>query len=144
MTKSRCCLWLKDKRLQNEDSSIPPLLFTALPPSAVQHILHLIDYSVCAKAVQLLLYSKNQSRNKTSQASIRGSLWARQQSSTGHLGQPASASGDFPQHSNKMWGPPKFTNNSRAESCGSEGTCALTVLHMDTWDLCLRKKKAIS
>lgn len=139
--------WLKAglvslvERSQNEDSSILPLLFTVLPPSAVQHIPHLIDYSVHAEAVQFLLYSKNHLRNKTSQASIIGSLCARQQSSTSHLGQPASASGDFPQHSNEMSGPPEFTNNSRAEPCWNEGTCALTVLHMDTVNLCLKEKR---
>lgn len=41
-------------------------------------------------------------------------------------------------------GPPKFTNNSRAEPCGSQSTRALTLPHMDNWHLCLREKKGPS
>lgn len=143
MTKSRCCFSGWKIRVYKMRTAASHLCC----PLPCHHLLfstshHLTDYSVSAEAVQLSLYSKNQSRNKTSQASMRGSLCARQQSSTSHLGQPASASGDFPQHSNKMSGPSKFTNSSRAEPRGSEGNCALTVLHMDTWGLCLREKKS--
>lgn len=118
-------LWLKDKTSQNEDSSIPPLLLTALPPSAVQHIPHLIDYSLHAEAVQLLLYSQNESRNKTSKASVRD-LCARQ---------PAQfTSANLPLlvvilHSiQTSCRAPQTTNSSKAEPFGSEGTCAFTVL----------------